>query len=122
MQKGEVLLFCKGLVLTGFVELREVGVLKDVETGNFQAPFFHIIFHHKLYGVQHVLLAFTGEAENQMGDYVDGWRCLADTMNCINIILICVAAVYELAGSFVTGLKAEFYLNKVSSGDFGEAS
>ena len=81
-----------------------------------------ILFYHKLYGVQHVFFGLAGETENQVGNNMDGWRCLADTVDCINVILICVTAVYELPCFFITGLKAEFYLDKAIPGDFAEAS
>ena len=78
--------------------------------------------YHETDGVQHVFFGLAGKAENQVGDYVDGWRCLADTVDYINVILICVTAVYELPCFFITGLKAEFYLDKAIPGDFAEAS
>ena len=49
LQEAEILLFGQWLVVAGLVELREAGILQDVEAGDFLAPFIHIIIHHTLY-------------------------------------------------------------------------
>ena len=132
LEKSKIGFFGQGLVVAGFVHGGQAGVLQDVEGGDFQAEIRYkcgfdrlnhrtimtILFCYKLYGSQHVFFAFTGEAENQMGYYVDGRPCFADTADGIYIILIGVAAVYEATGLLVTGTKSDESLDQQLKTEF----